>query len=78
MLILGLLGHAAFWRRPPLRYNKPYFSEGAGGARLPSTTIDLCYDLKMKLAMEFFHTLINVEILILSCALGLSEFCVIL
>ena len=33
---------------------------------------------KMKLAMGFVHMLINVEILVLSCALRLSEFCVIL
>ena len=39
-------------------------------AMLPST--------KMKLAMGFVHTLINVEILVLSYALRLSEFCVIL
>ena len=39
-------------------------------AILPST--------KMKLAMGFVHTLINVEILVLSCALRLSELCVIL
>ena len=39
-------------------------------AMLPST--------KTKLAMGFVHTLINVEILVLSCALRLSEFCVIL
>ena len=39
-------------------------------AMLPST--------KMKLAMGFVHTLINVEILVLLCALRSSEFCVIL
>ena len=34
--------------------------------------------MKMKLTTGFVHTLINVEILVLSCALRLSEFCVIL